>query len=192
MPNLLGVKAFQVQTLARRWQATHPGEDPQQMPLEDRLANVKARMAYCLAHRIVWACSTGKAPPSMCEACGKPTFSRCEACYARLGATSARPYSGVCQECDAAKRVCHLCFGQQVTWAMGHDSYIQAHGQECQARIEVTTEDGVSTVRVTFDGLSQRLGRPAADIRTEILGSLAGPDPKAGFSLQVPVCTQWW
>ena len=82
----------------------------------------------------------------------------------------------MCQQCDGDKRVCHLCFGQQVTWADGHEVYVQAHGQECEAGIEVTAEDGVSTVRVTFNHLSQRLGRPAADIRAEILGSLAGQD----------------
>ena len=176
MPVVQLVRSYQVQSLARRWGAANPTRDPEVIPLEERLGSVKARMAFCLAHRIKWACQTGRAPPSMCDTCGKPTFSWCEACYARLGGTSTVPYSGLCQECDKERRVCHLCFGQQVSWTQGHQEYVQVNGPETDAGVEVTAEDGVSTVRVTFEELSRRLGRPAADIREEISQALAAQD----------------
>ena len=93
---------------ARRWQKRHPHQDALQITVEQRRLDPKARSAFYV---VALARGIRAATPGFegCCACGQPTHSWCEGCYARIQQSPSNTFSAICQQCDGESWVCDLC-----------------------------------------------------------------------------------
>lgn len=124
---------------ARRWLKRHQHRDALQVPVEERRLDSKARSAFYV---VAIARGIRAATPGFegCCACGQPTHSWCEGCYARIQQSPSNTFSAICQRCDGESWVCDLCSRVGITHAQGKEAY-----ERSRPRVAVTEE----TVEVT-------------------------------------------
>ena len=175
MPRLAVPLVSQQETLAKRWSLRNPGVQPLRIPLTTRKASVLARAAYWCATRELGGDTQGPAA-GQCDCCGRATHSWCEGCYRRTSSFGGASFSALCNPCDKERCVCHNCCAQGIDWQAGHDKYLEDNAIETEdtETIEVTDPETGAITRITFQELAERLGRPAEDIKNEILGALGG------------------
>ena len=180
MPILAEPHLGHLRILSDRWQQSNGGRNPRSLLWEERQACVKARAAFSIACGIHQNRMVNRPNPGACATCGFPTFSWCEGCYKRRGATSELPFAPLCQDCDWAKLVCHDCHAMKITWQQGHAEYEADFGEEDVTAVEVTSPGGVNTTRIPLAELSERLGRPMTEIRSAITSALSGSASGSG------------
>ncbi len=148
MPTILHTDVAEWREQARRWHRRRPGRDAVALGVEERRGSYKARCAFYLAalDKGVGALIPGFAA---CRACGQPTHSWCEGCYARVQQTPALAFAAICQPCDGEQWVCDLCTRSGITYAQGREAY-NATRSEIQVQEEETQAD--QTVEVTGRG----------------------------------------
>ena len=124
---------------ARRWQRRHPHLDALEISVEQRRLDPKARSAFYV---VALARGIRAATPGFegCCACGQPTHSWCEGCYARIQQSPSNTFSAICQRCDGEFWVCDLCSRVGITHAQGKEAY-----ERSRPGVAVTEE----TVEVT-------------------------------------------
>ena len=158
--------------LAKRWRKANPTRDPGSIPVEERREGLRCRAAF-------W-CATKPAPrpglPSAeaCQACGEATHSWCEGCYARHHGLETLPFAAICSACDRLHLVCPDCEAAQISWEQGHQVYETHHGAEGEEVIEVAVSPSDPPVRLNLRELAMEFGRPAEELRAEIIRALGG------------------
>lgn len=109
------------------------------------------------------------------RSCVKASYSWCEACYGRIPETE--EFGIVCQSCDSLHQVCALCKEGGVSWAAGHQAFLDTHHGEDEETFEVTAIDGeaCTTTRISFQELSASTGRSIEQLKAEIRARIRDP-----------------
>ena len=139
MPQLRPTDLAEWREQARRWLRRNQHRDALQVEVNERRSNHKAKCAFYI---VAQTRGIRAATPGFegCCACGQPTHSWCEGCYARTQQAPSNTFSAICQRCDGESWVCDLCSRVGITHAQGKEAY-----ERSRPRVAVTEE----TVEVT-------------------------------------------
>ncbi len=175
MPRLRATDLSEWREQARRWHKRHKHRDALEVSVEERRLDPKAKCAF-----YVGAIARGirAATPGFegCCACGQPTHSWCEGCYARVLQSPSTIFSAICQRCDSESWVCDLCTRAGLTHAQGKAAY-EASRPEISVEgetVEVTgwaTEEGFTPqepIHVPLQSIAASTGLSEAEIRAQL------------------------
>lgn len=178
MPLLASTANREWLTLAVAWRRSNAA-DPSGLRVCDRRESKGARSAF------YWAVRDPNPPPDEpvpvgCDLCGDPTFSWCEGCYSRCGASGT--YSGLCTTCDQERLVCYACLELEIDYAKGHRAFLAQEKKEAETATEVqvtgtfASGSGFSVIEPTewcsIDAVAEACGRSREEVLEEITRAL--------------------
>ena len=165
--------------LAIQWRREH-SDDPSSLAVTDRRGSTGARSAYYWAVKDRVPSDPELPTPVGCDLCGDPTYSWCEGCYSRCGASGT--YSGLCTTCDQERLVCYACLELEIDYAKGHRAFLAQEKKEAETATEVqvtgtfASGSGFSVIEPTewcsIDAVAEACGRSREEVLEEITRAL--------------------
>ena len=156
----------------------HQHRDALPGPCRGQSAAWTSKSEECLLRGGVLLSGIRAATPGFegCCACGQPTHSWCEGCYARIQQSPSNTFSAICQRCDGESWVCDLCSRVGITHAQGKEAYERSRPGVAvtEETVEVTgwsTSEGFETqtpVHVPLRTIAANTGLSKDEVRAQL------------------------